>query len=405
MRRRISGWTIYHVAASLPAIAAPMARTADPAPAVVEPSAADSAVSDYLAVIARVGPSGNGSTEARAARDALAQRGVEILPQLLIAMDTPNIVAANWLRTVFDEIVLREGEQAAVVRHRPFLEAYAADSRRAGRPRRLALALIERTEPGSSGTWIAGRRGDPEIGYEAVAHTLSTAEKALREKNTDLAKNEFRKAFDFARDANQVAQAAAKLKTLGETVDPVKHLGLVVDWRLVGPFDAPAKTGFNLSFAPEQHIDLAATYTVKDGKSVGWTRHQAKDSLGQLNLIDALGTTREAVAYAYAEIEVAAAQAAQLRCGADDNCTVWLNGSKVFGRDQWLNGTRFDRFITPITLAAGRNTLLVKVCQGPQHRDPEVPNNWSLQLRLCDAQGRGIEFRTLTPQPDFPNGK
>ena len=90
-------------------------------------------------------------------------------------------------------------------------------------------------------------------------------------------------------------------------------------------------------------------------------------------------------------------QAAQVRCGADDNCSVWLNGEKVFGRDQWLNGTRFDRFVTPIQLKAGRNTLLVKICQGPQHKDPEVPNNWSLQLRLCDAEGRGIEFKPKGP--------
>jgi hypothetical protein len=287
---------------------------------------------------------------------------------------------------------------------RPYLEEYASDSRRAGRPRRLALAMVERCEPGFSAGWIAGRLGDPEFGYEAVAHALSTGEKALREKDTEQAKREFRKAFDHARDATQVAQAAAKLKTLGETVDPVKHLGLVADWRLVGPFDAPAKTGFAQVFEPEQRVDLGATYAGKEGKPIGWTRRQAKDSLGQLNLIEALGTTREAVAYAYAEIEVPQARSAQVRCGADDNCTVWLNDRKVFGRDQWLNGTRFDRFVTPITLAAGRNRLLVKVCQGPQHRDPEVPNNWSLQLRLCDAEGRGIEFRVVAPEPDAPSG-
>ncbi len=52
-------------------------------------------------------------------------------------------------------------------------------------------------------------------------------------------------------------------------------------------------------------------------------------------------------------------------------------------------------FITPITLAAGRNMLLVKVCQGPQHKDPEVQNNWSMQLRLCDELGRGVAFKSL----------
>jgi hypothetical protein len=37
---------------------------------------------------------------------------------------------------------------------------------------------------------------------------------------------------------------------------------------------------------------------------------------------------------------------------------------------------------------------LVKICQGPQHKDPQVPNNWSLQLRLCDADGKGLPLGT-----------
>jgi hypothetical protein len=389
----IDGRRIFLAAAAFLLSLASSSPAANPSPATDDP-----AVAEQLTVIARAGPLGSGSTEARAARDALARRGLEILPQLFVAMDTRNVVAANWVRTVFDEIVSREAERGGARWPRSFLEQYAADSRRAGRPRRLALAMVERCEPGFTAGWIPGRLGDPEFGYEAVAHALSTGEKALREKDTEQAKREFRKAFDFARDAVQVAQAATRLKALDITVDPVKHLGLVTDWRIVGPFDAPEKSGFARVFEPEQRVDLAATYPGKEGKPIGWIRHQATDKLGQVNLIDALGTTREAVAYAYAEIEVPQGQAAELRCGADDNCTVWLNSRKIFGRDQWLNGTRFDRFSMPITLSAGRNTLLVKVCQGPQHRDPEVPNNWSLQLRLCDDQGRGIEFQTLSPE-------
>ena len=38
----------------------------------------------------------------------LAKHGVEILPQLLVAMDATNPVAANWYRTVYEEIVARE---------------------------------------------------------------------------------------------------------------------------------------------------------------------------------------------------------------------------------------------------------------------------------------------------------
>ena len=62
-------------------------------------------VKQLIAVIAQVGPQGAGAREARLARDALAQRGVEILPALVMAMDTRNAVAANGYRTVWEAIV------------------------------------------------------------------------------------------------------------------------------------------------------------------------------------------------------------------------------------------------------------------------------------------------------------
>src|SRR5262245_52429726 len=361
-------------------------------------AAANEQVAARLAVIAKVGPQGAGSAAARKARDELARRGVEILPQLLAAMDTSNVVAANWYRTVYEDIVARALERTDVAWPLEFMNEYVSDARRSGRPRRPVLALLDRLEPGFSDQWLPTRLEDSEFRYEAVARALAAGETALRDKNTESAKAEFHKAFDHARDSAQVTQAATSLKSLGEPADVIGHLGLVVEWWLVGPFDAPEKTGFAQTFAPESKVDLTARYTGQSGGEIRWLRHSVKDSLGQVDLNQALGTTREAVAYAYTEIDVPEERAAQLRCGADDNCTVWLNGRKVLAREQWLNGTRFDRFITPVTLTSGRNTLLVKVCQGPQHKDPEVPNNWTIQLRLCDEQGRGVAFTSVEPK-------
>ena len=117
--------------------------------------------------------------------------------------------------------------------------------------------------------------------------------------------------------------------------------------------------------------------------------------MGLVNLAQAIAPATEAVGYAFAELESPIAQAGQLRCGADDNCTVWLNGRKVFSRGQWLNGIRFDRFVTPVELVQGKNRVLVKICQGPQHKDPQVANNWSLQLRFCDETGTGMRLRPV----------
>lgn len=346
-----------------------------------------------LAVIAKAGPQGEGSAAAKVARDELAKHGVEVLPKLLVAMDTSNAVAANWYRTVYEEIVARELARDGTKWPIEFFKEYVSDSKRVGRPRRLVLGLLDKLEPTFRASWLPTRLDDSEFRYEAVGLALAAGDRAVKDKDQAAAKTQFRKAFDAARDSTQVTQAAVKLKSLGESADAISHLGLVTDWWLVGPFDAPAKTGFAAVFEPEKKLDLQAKYLGQGGVEIVWKRHHETDTLGQLDLNKQLGATREAVGYVYSEIDVPREQAAQVRCGADDNCSVWLNGEKVFGRDQWLNGTRFDRFITPIQLKAGRNSLLIKVCQGPQHKDPEVPNNWSLQLRLCDEQGRGIEFR------------
>lgn len=365
----------------------------------------DQKVAEQLAVIAKAGPQGAGSATARVARDELAKRGIEILPQLLAAMDTPNVIAANWYRTVYEDVVSRELAQPDATWPLEFFKEYVSNARRAGRPRRLVLALLDRLEPGFSEGWLPTRVEDADFRFEAVSLTLAAGEKALRDKNPERAKTEFRKAFEHARDSAHVTQAASNLKSLGEPADVIGHLGLVVEWWLVGPFDAPEKTGFARAFEPESKVDLKARYKGQAGDEIRWARHSVKDALGQLDLNQALGATREAVAYAYAEIDVPREQPAQLRCGADDNCTVWLNDRKVFAREQWLNGTRFDRFVTPITLTTGRNTLLVKVCQGPQHKDPEVPNNWTVQLRLCDELGRGIAFKSILPESPAVGGR
>jgi hypothetical protein len=345
-----------------------------------------------LQVIARTGPQGAGSVEARAARDELAQRGVELLPPLLTAMDTDNPVAANWYRTIYEEIIQRQSPDPAIAWPMEFLRNYVSDPERAGKPRRLVLKLIDRLEPDYREQWLSGRLTDPEFRTDAVEFILTQGKQSLQNNDDEAAVSQFRSAFEHARNRSQVIEAADRLKALGQEANVIAHLGLVTNWWIAGPFDAPDKSGFGASFPPEAGFDPATEYTSQRTKHFGWKRHTTTDPLGQLNLVNVIGKTDEAVAYAWTEITVEQHQDVQLRCSADDCCLVWVNGAIVSSHEQWLNGTRFDRFIDDVSLKTGRNQILVKVCQGPQHRNPEVFNNWSLQLRLCDADGRGIMF-------------
>jgi hypothetical protein len=354
-------------------------------------------VDDAIATIAKAGPGGVGSAEARRARDLLARQNAQVLPKLLIALDTKNVVAANWYRTAFDEIASRELTRPAPQIPREAIASYVREPQHSGRARRLGLSVLERLDPAIRTQLLPGWLDDPEFRRDAVEHALSQGDLALKEKRTEQALESYEQAFLHARESDQVLQAVGKLKSVGRTVDPVAHLGFVNRWWLVGPFPAPAMTGFAAEFPPEKQVDLQAEYDGADGK-VRWKLHQTPDQLGETNLIQAIAAVKEAVGYAYAEIDSPSEQQVELRCSADDNLSVWLNGEKVLARDQWLNGTRLDRFITPVTLKAGTNRVLVKICQGPQHVNPEVPNNWSFQLRFCDASGVAAKVRNLLPE-------
>jgi hypothetical protein len=354
-------------------------------------------IDQHLATIARVGREGAGSPAARVAFDALSRHDTTVLPRLLTAMQTTNPVAANWYRSAYEEIVARELKQPQPKFPAAELRAFSLDTEHQGRVRRLVLALCDRLEPGYAAAFIPARLDDPEFREDAVAAALTAGQAALDRGEQKQAIAQFRTAFEHARTSDQVVRAADQLKALGEPADVADHLGLVVDWWLIGPFDAPGFSGHKQAFPPEQAVDLNAEYVGQSGSELRWTRYRTADPLGLVDLVQGLAPATEAVGYAYAELESPREVTAQLRCGADDNCAVWINGDKVFGREQWLNGVRFDRFVTPVKLRQGKNVVLAKVCQGPQHKNPDVANAWSLYLRICDEAGQGVGLRSTLP--------
>jgi len=361
-------------------------------------------VDAQLAVVAAVAKEGAGSDEARRACGDLSKQGAAILPKLLDAMDTDNIVAANWLRTVYESIIEQELSSPTPQLPVSLLQEYARDSKRQGRVRRLVLATLDKADPKFRDEFIPACLDDSEFRSDAVDEAIKRGDEAKQKEQTADAVTAYEAAFSHARDSNQVTLAADKLAAVGKNVDIVEQMGLVVDWYVLGPFDAPEKTGFTLSFPPEQNVDLNAEYDGKGGGKIRWKRHRATDRMGLVNLVQAIAPASEAVGYAYAELDSKEARAAQLRCGADDNLAVWLNGERVFAREQWLNGIRLDRFITPVELKQGTNRVLVKICQGPQHSNAAVSNNWTMQLRLCTPDGASAGLTSLLPPFDDAAG-
>jgi hypothetical protein len=352
----------------------------------------DEAAELVARVRAAVGAQGTGATEARAARDKLATFGASAIPYLLDGMDTPDTVAANWLRTAWEQVVERAMSQPS---HVPAdqIRQFVLDAKRQGRARRLALELLTRLDTRAPARLIPRLLDDPEFRRDAVAVAIEEGRRATAESNSEKALASFLRGFDAARDVDQVRELATALKSLGRDVSIVEHLGFIVDWRVIGPFDGPNFTAFANVYPPERELNFDARYEGQSGP-VSWRRVRTQDEFGTVDLVKALRATDDAAAYALAQVISPESRTAQLRCGADDNIRVWLNGEQVFAKEEWQNGTRLDRFVTPIRLQAGVNSILVKVCQGPKYRDPGMANPWSLQLRVCDSAGKGIPLST-----------
>jgi hypothetical protein len=348
---------------------------------------------------------GPAAPAARAAWDKLVARGPAVLPQLLEAMDTPDTVEANWLRTAFDRIVDRALKEGQAIDADALL-AFAKDPRRKGRARRLALDVVERLQPGTSDRLIPGWLDDPEFRYEAVDFALQYGD-ALRgggrPETAGACREIYRLAFTAARDLQQAKRAAARLKDAGVSVSVAEHLGFFMDWYVIGPFDAMGMKGFKTVYPPEEKIDLAAELPGQKG-TVRWKRFRVTEPppsapgphVALVNLVEALGNAADAVAYAYTAFTVPEAREVEFRGAADDNFTVWVNGTRVFGFEEYRNGVRLDRHRFRVKLRAGVNTVLVKVCQAPADAANNEPN-WEFLLRMVDDTGKGIERKCKLP--------
>jgi hypothetical protein len=333
---------------------------------------------------------GRGNAEGRAAWDRLAGARADVLLPLLEGMNTKDTVAANWLRIAFDRVAERELKADDKAINVAEILTFAKNPAKQGRARRFALEFVEKLKPGTSERLYPDWLDDPEFRFEAIAMLLDKASKS--DKAVDL----YRQAFDKSRDIMQARSAAVGLQAAGVTVSVADHLGFLRDWHLIGPFDGKGQKGFHITYPPEKKVDLSEELDGQNGK-VRWKRFQVKETAptskdrhqALVNLADknALGNADDAVAFAYTEFMIEKAVAAEMRGAADDNFTVWVNGAKVFAFEEWRNGVRHDRHRFPVELKAGKNTVLVKICQSMA---PNPEPNWEFFLRVVDATGKGI---------------
>jgi hypothetical protein len=345
-------------------------------------TAAETRVENGLKAILAVTREGGGNESAAAGWKAVVTAGPDALVPTLTAFDSASPTAANWLRSAVDAIA--EAQRKA---KRPLpadrLLTFLHDTARKPEARRIAFELYSEEHPGEAAKLLPGLIGDPsmEIRREAIAARLKSA-------GEHPPVEELRALFAAVRDRDQAEDLAKRLGDHGPAPDVTRHFNYLTEWQVAGPFDSPGGTGFGKSFAPEAGVDPGAKYEGKAGSQVTWRYAQSHELFGELDLNEVVGKSMDAVAYAHAVVESTVERPAEIRVASPNAVAIFLNGQKLFEREEYHHGAPFDQYIGRGVLKAGRNEVLIKVVQNNQK--DSWAQAWQFSARVCDETGGAI---------------
>jgi hypothetical protein len=134
-------------------------------------------------------------------------------------------------------------------------------------------------------------------------------------------------------------------------------------WHYLGPLDNTGQRGFDATHPCEKKIDLQAVYEGRDKEKIAWKPRPFNDgALNDLRLFKPQHNVHSAV-YLYREIEVPTPADLPLSLGSDDTLSVWLNGQKILANNSYRAAAPDQDRVT-LKLKAGKNELLLKICQG-----------------------------------------
>ncbi len=324
----------------------------------------------------------------------VVQCGPDAVKPLLLSMHSLEPEIAKVLRNAFEAIAakaLREGRSLPT----DWMERFLTYSDQSHQARHLAYEWLCRVDPKMEKEWLPKLLSDPDADLRRYVFTaeVEKAEKLLAAREEAKAKAAFRKILSNSHDANQVETIAARLEVLGEKVDLVQHFGFITSWQVIGPFDNLNGGGFGRDFPPEKEVNLRTKHTGKFSALVGWQPYETEPRYGMVDLNHALGRHKAALGYAFVAVELDKQQPVDIRVGSENAVQVFVNGKRMVTHEEYHRGYRMDQLVAKVWLKAGRNEILVKVCQNDQKE--QKAQAWSFLLRICDNAGRPVPVKVV----------
>lgn len=163
-------------------------------------------------------------------------------------------------------------------------------------------------------------------------------------------------------------------------------LGAVRQWMVIGPFDNVSQSGFENQFAPEGALALTDTVSGKDDIQLRWHPLGTVDQFGMCDLYGAVGDRGENAFYAVTSVQSKTAQQVTASFVCTGAAKIFCNGRTVMRQSVYwaAHEGEVEPFQVKLSLNAGWNTILVKVCD-------TVSLGGSFRLRLLDRSGSALQ--------------
>lgn len=357
-------------------------------------SAVAGSLDGSLAALSAVDKDGKGHEEAQKAMRELSHATAADLPAIVAALDHATPLGANWIRNAFESVADRELSQKHPL-PTVQLEQFIRDKSHQPRARRLAYEWLVKVDPSAKDRLIPGMLLDPAPDFrrDAVAMKLEQAAKVDPKRDKDKAVRLYREAFTGAIHDDQVKTIAEALRKLGQKVNITDHFAFITRYTVIGPFDNPNGKLLETAYPPEKEIRLDAQYDGKIGK-VAWKPLTATNEYGILDIAKQVHPYKGATMYLLAEFDSPNARKLELRLATQNSWKIWLNGRLLFSRYEYHRGSAFDQYRVPAEMRAGRNTILLKLCQDEEKED--WAQTYQVQLRVCDVNGSGVRSQPIS---------
>lgn len=333
--------------------------------------------------------------EASAVLYTLSQRKDLSVADVLRAMKGQNQISQNWYLSLAQSLADRNPDKAQQ-ECQAIVEQLSEDSS----ARYWAFSFLTSRQPELKKPLLESMQSDPspELRYEAIEQKLKGLEQSPP-ATIDQKRSEYAELLKVARLPAQVTKIAEILKEAESPVNLLQHFGFVASWFTIGPFDNVGQAGFNVVYDPEEKylqgsLTADSNFLEKpavEGKSrdVKWSECSTAEDDGSVNLQAAYNKEKGAVVYAFSSFNSPDNLEAQVRIGSPNAVKVWVNGKELISREVYHSGGQIDQYAADVQLNSGLNSILVKVCQNEQ-TEPWA-QDWSFQLRFCDASGLAIQ--------------